>query len=121
MNGFVCKADELASGQVKIVSVNAVEIGVFRHGDEYYAYQNVCPHQGGPACEGLRAAQVRDVINEKGLFMGQQFDEDAMNIVCPWHGYEFRIADGKHVRDDNVRLKRFDVSVRDGGVYVSAP
>jgi nitrite reductase/ring-hydroxylating ferredoxin subunit len=44
-----------------------------------------------------------------------------MNIVCPWHGYEFRIADGKHVRDDNVRLKRFDVSVRDGGVYVSAP
>ena len=120
MDGFVCKADELPPGDVKIVTVNSIEIGVFRHGDEYFAYQNGCPHQGGPACEGIRAPQVQDVIGDTGLFLGQRYDESDLHIVCPWHGYEFRIADGKHVRDDKVRLKRFDVSIRDGGIYVVA-
>jgi nitrite reductase (NADH) small subunit len=120
MDHLVCKADELPSGDVRIVTVDAIEIGVFRHGDEYFAYQNVCPHQGGPACEGLRAAQVQDVINEAGIFVGQRFDESDIHIVCPWHGYEFHLETGQHVSDPMVRLRRFAVCVRDGGVYVSA-
>jgi nitrite reductase (NADH) small subunit len=121
MYRFVCKVDDLAPGEVKIVTVNAIEIGVFRHGNEYFAYQNVCPHQGGPACEGLRVPQVSDVIDEKGIFVGQTYDESDLHIVCPWHGYEFRITDGKHVRDENIGLKRFNVSVRDGDIYVAVP
>lgn len=119
MDHLICKPDELPSGDVKIVVVDTIEIGVFRKGSEYYAYQNVCPHQGGPACEGLRAAQVQDTIDGKGLFAGQRFDEDDTHIICPWHGYEFHLTTGQHVGDAKVRLKRFPVSVRDGGVYVT--
>ena len=50
---FVSKADELADGDRKIVPNGNYEIGVYRVNGELFAYQNVCPHQGGPACEGL--------------------------------------------------------------------
>jgi nitrite reductase/ring-hydroxylating ferredoxin subunit len=119
MDQLICKPDELPSGDVKIVTVNAIEIGVFRQGDEYFAYQNVCPHQGGPACEGLRTGRVQDIIDGKGLFVGQCFDENDTHIVCPWHGYEFHLKTGEHVSDAKIRLKRFAVGVRDGGVYVT--
>jgi nitrite reductase/ring-hydroxylating ferredoxin subunit len=40
---------------------------VIRHREKYYAYRNLCPHQGGPACEGLRMPQVVDQIGKGGV------------------------------------------------------
>ena len=80
-------------------SAGEFEIGVIRHDGKYYAYRNYCPHQGGPACEGVRMPQVVDVIGENGIFLGKTFDETDMHIVCPWHGYEFHLSDGYHVCD----------------------
>ena len=80
---LVCKDGEIAEGGVRLIRVGREEIGVIRHRDKYYAYRNLCPHQGGPACEGLRMPQVVDRIGEGGILLGQTFDEDDMHIVCP--------------------------------------
>lgn len=115
---FVCKIDELAEGGVRIFEGEGLEIGVLHHGGSYYAYQNLCPHQGGPACEGLKLPQVVDLIGEGGIFLGQTFDEDDMHIVCPWHGYEYHLKSGEHVCNPAIRLRKFSVEAKDGGIYV---
>ncbi len=116
---LVCKHGDIAEGGVRIVRDGTLEIGVIRHGGQYYAYRNHCPHQGGPACEGLRIPQIKELIDEKGVYHGKTYDENDMHIVCPWHGYEFHLSDGVHVADKRVRLQKFKVIERDGDVYVA--
>ncbi|WP_457153350.1 Rieske (2Fe-2S) protein [Mesorhizobium sp. P5_C1] len=115
---FVCNIDELPEGTTRVIKHDLLEIGVIHQGNAFYAYRNLCPHQGGPACEGLKLPQVEDVIDGAGLFTGQRFNTDDMHIVCPWHGYEFHLATGKHVCDARLQLRKFDVVTRDGGIYV---
>ena len=67
---LVCKDGEIAEGGVRLIKVGREEIGVIRHRDKYYAYRNLCPHQGGPACEGLRMPQVVDRIGDGGILLG---------------------------------------------------
>ncbi len=115
----VAKIDEIADGGVRLVQVGDLEIAIIRHGSDYYAYQNVCPHQGGPACEGIRMPAVEDVIDDKGLFVGQRFNDADVHIVCPWHGYEFHLSDGCNVIDTALKLRKFNVYSRDGSLYLS--
>src|SRR3546814_20077794 len=95
----VCSTEELADGDVRIVTACKLEIGVIREKGRYFAYRNVCPHQGGPVCEGLKMPGVVDQIGEGGLYIGQTFEEGDIHIVCPWHGYEYHLEDGKNVWD----------------------
>ena len=114
----VCRTGEIAEGGTRILKAGAIEIGVIFHKGEYYAYQNLCPHQGGPACEGVKLPQVVEQIGEKGVHLGMTFDEDDMHIVCPWHGWEFHLKDGCHVIDKRQRLRKFPVVERGGEIYV---
>jgi nitrite reductase/ring-hydroxylating ferredoxin subunit len=116
---LVCQPGDLADGEVRIVRAGETEIGVIRKGDEWFAYRNLCPHQGGPACEGVRMFGVMEKVAAGGVTLGHYFDEEDLHIVCPWHGYEFHLSDGKHVRDPRVRLQKFAVAERDDGVYVT--
>jgi nitrite reductase/ring-hydroxylating ferredoxin subunit len=114
----VCRAGDIADGGTRLIRANGVEIGVIFHRGAYYAYRNQCPHQGGPACEGLKMPQVVERIGEKGVHLGQDFDESNMHIVCPWHGWEFHLADGTHIIDRRHRLKKYNVLQKDNDVYV---
>src|SRR4029079_5419747 len=49
---FVAKAKQLPDGERRIVSHAGREIGVFHWQGQFYAYENLCVHQGGPACGG---------------------------------------------------------------------
>ena len=49
---FVAKSSDLKDGDRRIVTAGPREIGVFHKDGAYYAYRNICLHQGGPACEG---------------------------------------------------------------------
>jgi nitrite reductase (NADH) small subunit len=115
---LICRSDEIKDGTAHIVEVDNLELGVIRHGGRCYAYRNLCPHQGGPACEGLRLPQVEDVIDGKGVYLQQRFDESDLHIICPWHGYEYHLSTGVHVADPRLRLQEFEVSERDGNIYV---
>ena len=115
---FVAKLSEFEDGERRIVFVGDNEIGVFRHDGEFYAYSNFCLHQGGPACEGIIRSKVVDLFDAERKFLGQTYDDDEPHIVCPWHGWEYKLTTGECAPDPRFRLKRHDVVQRDGGVYV---
>jgi len=74
--GWIVAADvgEIADGHGVVVTLKDAEaVAIFRDGDRLSAVTNVCAHQNGPLGEGR-------VI--RGC------------ITCPWHGFQYRIADG---------------------------
>ena len=115
---LVGKTSEFKEGDKKIVANGKGEIGVYFVKGGWYAYQNHCPHQGGPACEGLMMAKVETILAEDKTSQGMRFNHDEMHIVCPWHGWEFRMADGMSSADRNFALRKYDVEVKGDDVYV---
>jgi len=71
----VCDWQDIENNRAVTVDIdNAERIAVFRYdGNKLCAVANACQHQNGPLGEGC-------VVNG--------------NIVCPWHGYEYRPDDG---------------------------
>ena len=116
---FVAKASDLPDGERRIVTHDGTEIGVFHWQGAFYAYQNLCVHQGGPACEGIIMHKVEDVLGPDRTWHGQKFSNE-IHFVCPWHGYEYDLKTGECAADRRLRLKSFDVVRRGEDVYVLA-
>ena len=115
---FVEKIAQFADGERRIVSHDGCEIGVFHWEGQFYAYENLCLHQGGPACEGIVRNKVVDLYGPDHTFLGQTYDANEPHIVCPWHGWEYKLTTGECAPDPTLRLKRHEVVEREGGVYV---
>jgi nitrite reductase/ring-hydroxylating ferredoxin subunit len=112
--------DDIADGDYRIFAVGTLEVGIFRRGETLHAYENRCPHHGGPVCQGKMIPQTEEMIMPDKTSRGVRFSS-RMNIICPWHGYEFDIETGRHPGDRNVRLRPVPVSVRDSRVYLTLP
>ena len=115
---YVAQADEIADRDRKVIIDDDLEIGVFRLGDEYYAWESNCPHMGGPICQGRIINRVDEVLDDERRSKGFRFVDEDVHVVCPWHGFEFNIRTGAHPGDAKTRLKGFEVELRDGAVYV---
>ena len=102
-----------------VVDVGESTVDIFRVNGRLFAYENTCPHMGGPVCQGLIIPAVREVINDRQVSTGYAFDESEMRIVCPWHGYEFTIETGSHPAKESIRLKPVAVQEEGGEVYVT--
>jgi nitrite reductase/ring-hydroxylating ferredoxin subunit len=116
---FVAKSSEFQDGERRIVTAGRHEIGVFCKDGDYYAYSNICLHQGGPACEGVLVNNVVDIVAPDRTYEGQRFGDDT-HFVCPWHGYEYDIKTGEFVGDRKQKLRKFDVVRRGDDIYVVA-
>jgi nitrite reductase/ring-hydroxylating ferredoxin subunit len=116
----VAKISQFPDGDRRIVSSGATEIGVFHWGGQFYAYENLCLHQGGPACEGVMMHKVEDVLAPDRTFQGQRFSKDKMHFVCPWHGYEYDVKTGECAGDRKLKLRSFEVVRRGEDIYVIA-
>jgi nitrite reductase/ring-hydroxylating ferredoxin subunit len=101
-----------------VVDVGDATVGIFRVGGRLFAYENSCPHMGGPVCQGLVIPAVRELLDERQASRGYAFDESEMRIVCPWHGYEFAIETGAHPAKPSIRLTPVPVDEQDGQIYV---
>ena len=73
----VGKADQLADGAMREVTVSGHEILIARVGDSFYAADNRCPHMGGRLAQGKLEGTI---------------------VTCPRHGSRFDLADGSVVR-----------------------
>ena len=113
------RSDGIPEGGRLVVDIGDVTVGIFRVKGTLFAYENTCPHMGGPVCQGLVIPAVREVVNEQQVSTGYAFDESEMRIVCPWHGYEFSIETGSHPAKQSIRLKRVAVEEEGGDVYVT--
>ena len=65
-----------------IVDVDGNSIAVWNVGGNFFAFQNVCPHRGGPVGEGELEGNV---------------------ITCPWHGwsFDFQVESVRLIRQQN--------------------
>jgi nitrite reductase/ring-hydroxylating ferredoxin subunit len=82
----------------RIVAAKGGErIAVFRDGNRIGAVTNLCAHQNGPLGEG----RIVDGC-----------------ITCPWHGYQYRLADGCAPPPFSEKLVTFRVRLEHGLVEV---
>jgi nitrite reductase/ring-hydroxylating ferredoxin subunit/DMSO/TMAO reductase YedYZ heme-binding membrane subunit len=72
-------------------------IAVFRDGDQIGALTNLCAHQNGPLGEG----RIVDGC-----------------VTCPWHGYQYRLADGCAPAPFTEKLATYRVRMNRGIVEV---
>jgi len=114
-------AADFADPGRKIIGFEGFEVGVFRLDGEFFAYLNLCPHMGGPACQGKMIAKVEEIIAEDRTSKGMAFSKTRMHVICPWHGYEFDIRTGVHPGNARARLRKINVTVADGEVVISLP
>jgi nitrite reductase (NADH) small subunit len=110
--------DFTAAGR-KLVRIGDREVAVFAVDGSWYAYENRCPHAGGPVCQGRVMPRVEMDIDSGGHVGELRFSEEDFHLVCPWHGWEFDLRTGLSVTDPRRRLRRFQVEEREGALYVS--
>ena len=105
---IIANTAELQPGQHKIVTIDRVQIGLFRIGDAFYALPNLCPHQRGPLCEGkLGGAILADAAS--GWQREWRFDGEV--VTCPWHGMEFRVTTGQCLVSSKIRLRLYPLTI----------
>jgi nitrite reductase/ring-hydroxylating ferredoxin subunit len=94
----VAAASEVCPDAATIVKVGRYDVALFRLNEEIFAYENACPHQGGPIGEGI---------------------VEAGTVTCPWHAWCFDVRSGMLTLGDFARLRSFRVLVDGEMVYVA--
>ena len=96
----VARVEDIPPGHKKIVDVDGVLVVVVNSDGEYYAFEDVCTHDGGPLGEG----RLED-----------------RQIICPRHGARFDVRTG-----DALTLPAFEpvptyeVNVEGGDIFVES-
>jgi nitrite reductase/ring-hydroxylating ferredoxin subunit/DMSO/TMAO reductase YedYZ heme-binding membrane subunit len=93
----LCDAREIPDRRARIFPIGGERVAVFRQGDAISALSNVCKHQNGPLGEG----RIVDGC-----------------VVCPWHGYQYRPADGRSPAPFTDRVATYRVRVVRGRVWI---
>jgi nitrite reductase/ring-hydroxylating ferredoxin subunit len=114
-------ADRFTDPGRKVLDIGGIEVGIFRLSGEFYAYENVCPHLAGPACQGKILPLTLEAVRDDLTSAGRIFSKDRMNVICPWHGFEFDIRTGEHPTDKKFRLKPVPIRIDSGEIYVTLP
>lgn len=69
----VASAGDIPSGEMAVVELDGEEVVIANLGGEFVAFQNECPHRGGPLGEGLLSGGV---------------------VECPFHAGQFDVRTG---------------------------
>lgn len=93
----VAAIDELQSGDRKAVIIDETPALLVRIGDQYFAVEDVCTHDGQPLTDG----PIADC-----------------QITCPRHGAKFDLATGKALcMPATEPIRTFHVEIRDDGIH----
>jgi len=115
---YVAQADEFENHGRKLVVHDGKEVGVFCIDKEFVAYRNECAHQGGPVCQGRLFPRVEQELAADKTETAMRYVPGTMHVVCPWHGYEYDLRTGRNAALPRLGLKKLDVFVKEGAVYV---
>jgi nitrite reductase/ring-hydroxylating ferredoxin subunit len=95
--------------------VNGTEIGIFRSRGQFYAYRNMCPHDGGPVCRGrITGNLVQGPETEWKL----RWDREGEILYCPWHATDFDITSGEAISRKPLRLQSYLLRVESGKLKI---
>lgn len=93
----VCAVAEIPETRARIFPLAGERVAVFRYDGKVSAISNVCKHQNGPLGEG----KIVDGC-----------------VVCPWHGYQYRPADGASPPPFTDKVSTFKIKIEGGRVLV---
>jgi nitrite reductase/ring-hydroxylating ferredoxin subunit len=110
----VCPLHDLPDGSMRMFHVDGRELVFVRNGEQVFALRDICPHQGARLSLGLLSC--RRIAGDVGDYR----TEGQLCVVrCPWHNWEFDIADGTSTHDPaRVRVATYRAFLADGQVYV---
>jgi nitrite reductase/ring-hydroxylating ferredoxin subunit len=99
------------------VRAGRLELGIVRwDGDQVFALRNVCPHAGGPVCEGRLGPRI---VGHGADPLRLDVDERCPTLTCAWHGWEFDARDGRALAPGSrLRVRTYPAQVQDGTVLV---
>ena len=89
-------------------------IGVFNINGTFYALNNYCPHQGGPACQSKLYDQIEAEVMPDGK-VREYVETEKCIIACPWHGIEFDARTGVCLTKKEWKIKQYPISVDENG------
>ncbi len=111
---WVAERGELPLNRFKILDLDGRSVGVVRTRRGIYAIRNSCPHQTAPICLGRITGT--NLPSRPGDYRYGMRDE---LVRCPWHGFEFRLDDGRSAFDvTQKRLVTYPVIVDGENVFV---
>jgi nitrite reductase (NADH) small subunit len=84
-------------GELREFQLGDAAICVANVGGSFVAMGGVCPHKAGPLAEGTI--------------------EDGC-VVCPWHGWEFRLSDGRCASHSGASVRMFKLSIHGNDVFL---
>ena len=117
---MVGEFSEFAEGGYRVLRVDTFEFGIFRQGDRLVAYENHCPRDGGPVCQGKVIPRVEEEIAADQTSRGLRFS-NKRNIVCPWHGWEFDCRTGVNDFDEDTVVEKYPVVIEGDSVFLELP
>lgn len=93
----IATVDEIPAGGRKPVVIDGIPALLLRVGDNFYAIEDVCTHDGQPLTEGPLAG---------------------CEITCPRHGARFDIRTGKSLcMPATEPVQTFEIQIRDQAVF----
>lgn len=110
----VASAADVPEDGCLLVTVNNIEIGIYRIDGGLYAWRNVCPHMAAPVCRG-RVTGTTLTSNVYEYAYGRAGEI----LQCPWHGWEYDLRTGEHLAaGSRARLRGYPVVVDGLDLYV---
>jgi nitrite reductase/ring-hydroxylating ferredoxin subunit len=109
-------AAEFPEGRHRVVRIGNREIGIFNIRGTLYGLPNLCPHQTGPLCEGKYLTGT--LRAQPGHRWRLEWVHDGEIITCPWHGLEYHVPTGQCLAFPEIRLRTYEVSVKEDGTVV---
>lgn len=92
------KIGDWSLGQGRELLIAGRVVAIFRTDEQqFFAIDGMCAHQGGPIAQG-------------------KLDRNC--ITCPWHGWQYNIADGVNLLTQKKMLDCFPVEIRDDVVWI---
>ena len=89
--------DDVPPGSGQEFTVGGRIVALFNDDGQFHAIDGICAHQGGPLAKG----KFKDGV-----------------VTCPWHGWQFQVANGNHCLNPRICQTSFEVRIEEGGVFV---
>ena len=84
---------------IRVIRIGDRKVCLAKHGQSFFCFEHLCPHQMHPLSEGQITA----------------FGE----IVCPLHEYRYNLKTGTEASQRCRDLKTFKVDINDEGVFIN--
>ena len=94
----ICNLEEVPVGLGRAFAVGGRTIALFRtRANKVFAFDNRCPHKGGPLSEGMLAGE---------------------SVVCPLHAFRFDMHNGQCDQPGVCTLKTYPIELRGNDIYL---